>query len=447
MSAPPIPEDYTAVVGLTRLLAAMNNLPADGTGINQLVAQSHNLMGDWVPPVLQNYILGTQINYFGDYPNNSDLVPSIIFTVVFFIFFCAHLFVFFMNYSRGHYFYVSLCAAFYCAIRIVGFALRAVWSQDITKAQIGISGEVFLILGAIIIVSFNLILAQRIFTWRHPVGGSRRLFWNTMFTLYAIVAGIIAMTIVAGAVPTLYFLSNHVYTNYKICTEASAILIILYSLTSLSLLGLAFFFKPTSKDINLYTYQPWWIESFGTFYYVKSGEPQRAAATFMKRNSNHRHAIRVIAATHHHSNMVEGLSNQRGDLKHNHSMAIILISTVLIFIGALLRAVVVFQGNMQRNTSSVGKPVVMYICWGLFEVIINVLYLVGRIDLRFYRPGRLPKEVREIITAQQSVVQSENEEEDDEYIDSSTERTPVELPYPHSMEKEVHDDDDSEFRF
>ena len=32
----------------------------------------------------------------------------------------------------------------------------------------------------------------------------------------------------------------------------------------------------------------------------------------MKRNSNHRHAIRVIAATHHHYKMVKGLSNERG---------------------------------------------------------------------------------------------------------------------------------------
>ena len=32
----------------------------------------------------------------------------------------------------------------------------------------------------------------------------------------------------------------------------------------------------------------------------------------MKRNSNHRHATRVIAATHHHFKMVKGLSTERG---------------------------------------------------------------------------------------------------------------------------------------
>ncbi|CAH2354710.1 hypothetical protein CLIB1423_18S01970 [[Candida] railenensis] len=453
MENPPLPENYTAIVGLSRFLAAMNNMPADGTGITILVKQSHNLMGTWVPPVLENYVKGLQINLFGDYPNKSDLVPSIIFAVVFFILLCAHLFVYFMNYSRGHYFYISLCAAFYCIVRILGFSLRAVWSQDISQGLIGLTGEVFLILGSIIIVSFNLILAQRIFTWRHPVGGSRKLFWGTMFQLYGFVLGVIAMTIVAGAVPSLYLLGKDAYRNYNICTQASSILIILYSLTSLILLALTFFFKPTKKDKNLYTYQPWWIESFGTFYYVQSGEPQRAASSFLKRNSNHRHAIRVIASTNHHANMVEGLSNSRGDVTHNLSMGLILTSTLLIFIGALLRAIVIFQGNIQRNTSSVGKPVVMYICWGVFEVIINILYLVGRIDLRFYRPDRLPKEVRAIVTAQQSAVHSDNEDEE-EYADSDEESSDSDdngklvALYSRGIEKRISvDDQDNEFRF
>lgn len=35
----------------------------------------------------------------------------------------------------------------------------------------------------------------------------------------------------------------------------------------------------------------------------------------------------------------------------------------------------------------------MYVCWGALEVIINVLYLVGRVDLRFYRPDHLSKRI------------------------------------------------------
>lgn len=188
-----------------------------------------------------------------------------------------------MNLSRGHYFYVTLGWMSYCILRILGFALRAVWAKDITRSAIGLSGEIFLVLAAMFLVSFNLILAQRIFTWRHPVGGSRMLFWNTMFLLYAVVLGIVAMTIVSSAIPSLYFLSEKAYSNYKKTVECSAILIDLYSLTSIALIMLAYFFKPTRKDDNTYTYQPWWIESFGVLYYVKPSAAKDAAETFAKK--------------------------------------------------------------------------------------------------------------------------------------------------------------------
>ena len=63
----------------------------------------------------------------------------------------------------------------------------------------------------------------------------------------------------------------------------------------------------------------------------------------MKRNSNHRHATRVIAATHHHFKMVKGLSNVRGDLKHNVSMGILIITTILILFCSIVRTIVVFK--------------------------------------------------------------------------------------------------------
>ena len=97
---------------------------------------------------------------------------------------------------------------------------------------------------------------------------------------------------------------------------------------------------PTKKDESRYTYQPWWIESFAPF----CEKVQQEAATFMKRNSNHRHATRVIA-THHHFKMVKGLSTERGDLKHNVSMGLLIISTVLTLFGSIVRVIVVFQAR------------------------------------------------------------------------------------------------------
>ncbi|KAM9938273.1 hypothetical protein OXX80_002222 [Metschnikowia pulcherrima] len=402
---------YPASKGLVRLLSPLFNGAAEGTNIKHVVEFSHNLLGPKLPDILTKYVVSTQISLFGDYPVSSDLAPSILFTVLFGVAGLIHLLIFCINFSRGHYFWISFVWAFNCALKLIGFALRAVWSQDVTKVAVGLTSEVFLIIPSIIFVSFDLILAQRLFTWRHPVGGSRTLFWAIMISMYVVVCFLIAITVMASFIPYLHFLSEKAWQSWRKVNMATGVLIILYSLTSMSLIGLSYLFPPTAKDENLYTYQPWWIESFNTFYFVQPGAAKKAEETFMKRNHNHRHAIRVIAATRHHSNMVEGLSNQRGSLSHNYSMGLIIITTVLIFIESMGRCIVLFQNNIQRNTTGAGNRVFMYICWGAFELIINILYIVGRVDLRFYRPDRLPQKVRAIITAEQSFYPSENEEE------------------------------------
>lgn len=411
--------DYTAIHGLMQLLRYQNNYPALGTGTLVLTKQAHNLVGSQIPKAMFDYQSAYQINLFGDYPDSQDVAPSAIFTAVFAILLFLHLFIFMMNFSRRHYFWLSLGWVFYCIMRIIGWILRIIWSQDLSKTKIGITAEVFLIVPSIALSSFNLILAQRIFTWRHPVGGSTNLFWGLMYGFYTVVLGIVGMTIACAAVPYVYLLSQENYERYQKAVKASSILLILYPLTAIALIGLAYIFKPTRKDENLYTYQPWWIKKFSPFYFVEKNAAQNAEETFMKRNHNHRHAIRVIAATHHHYNTVEGLTNERGDVTHNTSLAIIFTTTLLIFVGAILRSITVFQARPQKNSSKVCAPVAMYICWGLFEVVSNLLYIIGRVDLRFYRPDTLPHKVRCIITEEQSINPSEDEEY--EYYTTETE--------------------------
>lgn len=286
-----------------------------------------------------------------------------------------------------------------------------------------------------------------------------------MITMYVVVGFLVVSTVLASFVPYINLLSKSAYVKWRKVNMATGICVILYSLTSISLISLSYLFPPTAKDESLYTYQPWWIESFSTFYFVQPGAAQNAEETFMKRNHNHRHAIRVIAATHHHYNMVEGLTNQRGNLKHNVSMALICTTTLLIFIGSLCRCIVLFQDRIARHLSPAGSPILMYICWGAFEWIINVLYIIGRVDLRFYRPDRLPKKVRSIITAEQSYYPSDAEDGDvagsDEYTTNDMDtfssvsdqksyvQRPSSPPYPRDDHwQEKHDDDNlSDFHF
>lgn len=450
--------NYTANDGLMDLVLATQNNPARGTNVNKMVIIGHNQLGSKIPDTFVSFVVDYQNNLFGNYPDHRDLAPSIIFTVVFIVILILHSSVFIINFSRGHFFWPSVLWIFYSVLRIIGWVLRYVWALDITRTLVGISSEVFLIIPNIILITSNLILAQRLFTWRHPVGGSRKLFTNVMYGHYVIVLGVIGMTVACAAIPYVHFLSQSSYDSYKSAVKASSILIIGYTLSAISLIALSYFFKPTTKDENLYTYQPWWIESFHPFYFVKPHAAQIAEETFMKRNHNHRHAIRVIAATHHHYKMVKGLTNQRGNLTHNKSLGIIFVSTVLLFICAVGRAVTVFQGRYKKDSSPACAPVFAYICWGLFEVIINAMFIIGRVDLRFYRPDILPQKVRSIITAEQSFLPSVlvSEVQSVESWESSSERTPSAPTYhsnPTSEENQTEkfesspDDGESNFHF
>ena len=406
-------DDYSATKGLFHLVLNINNGAAEGTGIMPLVTFAQNLIGTQLPNEIVTYSVGTLNNLFGGYPTHKDFAPSIVFTVLFGVFTIIHTIILCINTSRGHYFYLSYVWICYSIMKFLGFLLRALWFTDILKIKFGLASEVFLIVSTFIIVSANLILAQRLFTWRHPVGGSRKLFWGFMFATYGMVLVVIAITILASFAPYLYYLSEKSYSSWVKTVQFTAVLILAYCLTSVALIGLSFWL-PTKKDESRYTYQPWWIESFAPFYFVKKGAAQEAEATFMKRNSNHRHATRVIAATHHHFKMVKGLSTERGDLKHNVSMGLLIISTVLTLFGSIVRAIVVFQAREHKFASPAESIWFGYLCWGVFESIISILYIVCRVDLRFYRPDVLPQAVRAIITAQQSYYPSDDESGDND---------------------------------
>ena len=406
-------DDYSATKGLIHLVLNINNGAAEGTGIMPLVTFAQNLIGTQLPNEIVTYSVGTLNNLFGGYPTHKDFAPSIVFTVLFGVFTIIHTIILCINTSRGHYFYLSYVWICYSIMKFLGFLLRALWSTDILKIKFGLASEVFLIVSTFIIVSANLILAQRLFTWRHPVGGSRKLFWGFMFATYGMVLVVIAITILASFVPYLYYLSEKSYLSWVKTVQFTSVLILAYCLTSVALIGLSFWL-PTKKDESRYTYQPWWIESFAPFYFVKKGAAQEAETTFMKRNSNHRHATRVIAATHHHFKMVKGLSTERGDLKHNVSMGLLIISTVLTLFGSIVRAIVVFQAREHKFASPAESIWFGYLCWGVFESIISILYIVCRVDLRFYRPDILPQAVRAIITAQQSYYPSDDESGDND---------------------------------
>ena len=130
----------------------------------KLADQAHNLIGPNIPAAVVDYNVGTQINLFGSYPTRADIAPSIVFAVIFGIIMLIHMAILIINTSRGHHFYLSYIWIVYSMMKVIGFALRAKWGTNQTLVAIGLTSEVFLIVPAVVIVSANLILAQRLFT-------------------------------------------------------------------------------------------------------------------------------------------------------------------------------------------------------------------------------------------------------------------------------------------
>ncbi|ODV83482.1 hypothetical protein CANARDRAFT_29933 [[Candida] arabinofermentans NRRL YB-2248] len=356
-----------------------------------------------IPAYLITYVEGLQQSQFGDYPDSKDVAPSAIFLAIFIIFFLIHTTIFGINWKRGHKFPLSLGFAFYCLLRWIGFTLRLVWAKNLLKLHVGIASEVFLILPTVFIASFNLVLAQRIFTWKHPVGGNTKLFWTLMLVLYSVVAAVVLMTIVAGVVPYLYFLSRSHYNMCRNVVKVTSLLITLYSLLAIALVLLAFVYPSSQDDKNALVYQPFWITSFAPTYFAPKGAAQQGRDLFVGRHQSAAlNAKRTIVTGGQPSsidneaaalNEYENLGASKFSLKHNNSIIIIALTSFFVFIGALFRCITMFLDTTYDTQSWITRNVVMYVLWGALETIVNLLYIVGRVDLRFYRPDAIPASI------------------------------------------------------
>ena len=383
---------------LLGLFKIMTNGAAYGTGSMKLMSMAKDLIkgffggsmpaGVEVPSRLESLVRAKQPAIFGDYPTNSDVAPSAVFLSIFAIITMFHTGLFIKNYTLGHKFFVSLGLAFYSLMRTLSFILRLAWAKHFLNLDLGLTATIFLVLCIIFLPSLNLILAQRYFTWKHPLYGSHKVFKALMYVIYALVVGVVVMTIVAAAVQTIYLLSEHHFNMTKQVIQASSILITIYSVIAAVLVFLSFVIPPTKKDQEIITYQPYWIKSFKWNYFVPKGTAQREEQLI---SEDQRHAVRIINSSEYHYETTHNAEEHQSEhrLHHNSSIFIISFTTVLLLIINLFRTVSTFIDQYHEHQSWIFDHTVMYVMFGALEVIINATYIVGRIDLRFYKPDSL----------------------------------------------------------
>ncbi|KAG5368885.1 hypothetical protein CJU90_1119 [Yarrowia sp. C11] len=363
---------------------------AVGTGISKMLAKTKFYIGNDIPENVVKYAMTTQAAIFGDYPTSKDYAPCGVFIAVFSIIAIAHLYIWLRDRMKGHKFYLSFGLGMYGLLQVIGFALRLGWSQNVTRLNTGIASLVFNIASVLIVNVMNVILAHRIFTARHPETGSASWFNAAMNLIYLLVIGVLVMAIVAQVVPYLYYLDEKHYTMCKKVVRGASVLAMLMAFCGLPIIGLAYMFKPgalvflgnkqSKHGGPVTTISPTWIKSFGTFSYT-SPPPQ---PRYRDQADGQGHAIRIMP--------VRSAEHPEAPTMASNIMLVVL-SSILLTAGTAMRCASTFieQKAVPGEMNGIFKPVCLYLAFGLFEALANILYLVARVDLRFYIPDMAKK--------------------------------------------------------
>ena len=339
---------------------------------------------------------------FGGYPfpswNQGENAANGVLIAVFFILMVANLYIFIRNRIRGQRFYFSVGIALVCAMKVVGFACRLAWSHNILALNVGIASVVFIQVAQLVLLAMNLVLAHRIFTWRHPETGNS--FWVNlcMTQIYLIVLVVIAMAILGQVLPYLYFMDHHHYNICRNVAKAAAVLNLYFASMPCQLLVLAYALPPgtviSSLGINKIippVHQASWIKSAGIFYF-----PEHDSQVFV--SPPHKHTIRIMPSREPPG---KGFHKAFHEPMHPESPRItvavitVLVSSIVLVGTTCFRVAAVFHGENYGTTrpdNSVDvsywpwHPYVQFVFYGGVEAAVIIWYLVMRVDLRFYIP-------------------------------------------------------------
>ena len=370
-----------------------------GTGLLPLSILFEERFGGSSDPAILQTILALLPALFGDYPQHSDIAPAGLFVAIFSILALAFFYIFAKDYSRGHRFWVFFGLGWYCVLKVLGFGLRIYWAGNTLRVRAGIASTVFLFVSVVSINMLNMLFGHRIFTWRHPETGNASWFNINMSVLYVIVLGVIAMGVTGQCIPTVYFLGQAALDKCHKVIQAAAILQTLYALAGLSLIALAYSIKPgridhhfgkvhKTKDVLPNTFSATWIESCNIFYF-----PRKGSQHILHRGDPQATYIRVMPSN---TPPAGGLAEHNDD--HHHGPKISTAITLIIVTSLMLTIVSAFRcastfiittrggANGVPFSNWVFRNWVMYLFNGAFEVIVCVLFLVFRADLRFYIP-------------------------------------------------------------
>ena len=244
----------------------------------------------------------------------------------------SHMTILQVNLRRGHKFIISGMLFGFCMSRIGTMILRIVWATRPTNLRIGIAASVFVYAGVVLLFVVNIIFAQRILRAWHPNTGWHRLFHHAFTALYVLIVLTLLMLIIS-VIQSFYTLNNNT--------------------------------KRIDRDILLYGQ---------TFYCVISFLPLPMII------------ISLLAPR-------KTRTEKFGEGRFRSKVVILLSSATLLCLGACFRAGTNYAGGTRPINDPAGYQ--SKACFWIFnfvvEIIVILLYVIVRIDKRFWVPDHSKK--------------------------------------------------------
>ncbi|KAL8787487.1 MAG: hypothetical protein Q9195_007734 [Heterodermia aff. obscurata] len=256
-----------------------------------------------------------------------DVPISTVFLVLFLIGAVSHMTILQINQKRGHKFLMSGMIFGFCMARIMSCILRIAWATHQTNIRLAIAAQVFVAAGVVLLFIVNLIFAQRIIRAAHPHSGWHPLFAAAFKAIYILIVLSLIM-LIASVIQSFYTLNANT--------------------------------RRIDRDILLYGQ---------TFYTVISFLPI---------------PLVLLGLVIPRSTRLEKFGSGRFRSK----IAILLVATATLCLGAAFRA-----GTNYLTPRPVTNPAWYHskACFYIFnftvEVVVTLLYVVVRVDRRFWVPN------------------------------------------------------------
>ena len=137
-----------------------------------------------------------------------DVPICTVFLVLFILGAISHMFLFKTNSKRGHKFLMSGMLFGFCMARIMSCILRIVWATRQLNIRLAIAAQVFVAAGVVLLFIINLIFTQRIIRAAHPNSGWHPAFAGFFYGIYVLIVVSLIM-LITSVIQSFYTLNSN----------------------------------------------------------------------------------------------------------------------------------------------------------------------------------------------------------------------------------------------